>query len=112
MRDLSTLRVGDVVKLKHVDDMCFMLDGGLTFKEALAIGLCNKPTYDDYALFSNKIVEIASIDRLFQFFSVKGGYGVLTFCTGDIAVWPDEQCVNNVNITDIMKFLDGEYDGV
>lgn len=112
MRDLSTLRVGDVVKLKHVDDMYFVLDGGLTFKEAFASGLCNKSTYDTYALFSNKMVEIAGIDVFLHFFSVKGEYGALTFCAGDIAVWPDEQCVNNVNITDIMEFLDGEYDGV
>lgn len=112
MRDLSTLRVGDVVKLKHVDDMYFVLDGGLTFKEALASGLCNKSTYDTYALFSNKTVEIAGIDEFLHFFSVKDENGRLTFCIGDIAVWPDEQCVNNVNITDIMEFLDGEYDGV
>lgn len=112
MRDLSTLKVGDVVKLKPVDDMCFVMDGTLTFKEALESGVCTKNSYDTYALFSNKIVEIASIDEFFHFFSVKGGYGMLTFYAGDIAVWPDEQCVNNVNITDIMDFLDGEYDGI
>lgn len=115
MRDLNTLKVGDVVKLKPVDDMSFMLDGTLTFREALENGVCTKDAYDTYALFSNKIVEIASINKLFLFFSVfsvKGDNGMLTFYAGDIAVWPDEQCVNNVNITDIMEFLDGEYDGI
>ena len=106
MRDLSTLRVGDVVKLKHVDDMYFVLDGGLTFKEALASGLCNKSTYDTYALFSNKTVEIAGIDEFLHFFSVKDENGRLTFCIGDIAVWPDEVSGIQVNMNDVLEFME------
>lgn len=103
MRDLSTLKVGDRIKLKPVDDMMFNINEDVTLGEAYADGAIDDDSYDAYAQFSNMYVTVHKIfldSGIFRIRECKDG-GII-FYAGDIEIWPNEP---NINTTDILEFI-------
>ena len=99
MRDLSMLKVGDKVKTKIADDMCYDHGRNITMGEALAQGKVSIGQYNDCARFANTWLTVRNISLTTFCVDEVSGF---SFFAEDIAIWPNE---SNINMTDILEFI-------
>lgn len=101
MEDLrNKLKPGDTVKLQNVLNMKTGAGSTITLGE-----FADEGVIDRFREYSEMIGTVRSV-----------GYGNFTlqgvestrFVAGDIAVWPHEFAPNNVDVDDLIDFLNGE----
>ena len=98
MEDLrNLLKPGDMVKLKNVVDMVESAGSSRTLG-----ALDNQGVIDEYMEYSEMVGTVRSVcETNFTLNEV----GAVAFFGGDIAMWPREFEMSEVNVNDMLEFL-------
>lgn len=101
MEDLrNKLKPGDTVKLQNVLNMKTGAGSAITLGE-----FADEGVIDRFREYSEMIGTVRSVDH--DYFTLQEAE-FPRFVAGDISVWPHELAFNNVDVNDVLNFLNGE----